>query len=266
MQFPNEVELLTYEVIKDSINNRQFRFMYQPIINTKSGSIGFEMLARWEHEGTWVSPLQFIPAIEEKGLITDFNKLLVDQMIADHKMLKESIKNFSFISLNLSPYIFIYKEEVGFKDYLMERLGESNIKPNEVCLEITESSMLNLQALAFLEECREEGFMIAIDDFGTGFSCMEYLVGTSFNILKLDISLIRQISTEPRKVMIVDSMVTLSKKLGFRVIAEGVETQGQFDLLNELGIDYMQGYFISKPLFIEDLFQQLNNDILAKAK
>ena len=65
--------------------------MYQPILNVKTGGFGLEMLARWQHEGEWISPLQFIPAIEEQGLITDFNKLLVDQLIADHQMLKETL-------------------------------------------------------------------------------------------------------------------------------------------------------------------------------
>lgn len=249
---------LQYNIVKRSISNRQYKFMYQPILNMKTGGIGLEMLARWQHEGEWVSPLQFIPAIEEHGLITDFNKLLVDQLITDHKMLKESLKNFSFISLNLSPYIFINKEEVKFMEYLTERLRENNIMASEVCLEITESSMLNVHSFSFLEESRKKGFLIAIDDFGTGFSSLEYLIGNSFNVLKLDISLIRQITTNPRKVAIVDSVLMLSKKLSFRVIAEGVETQEQYDLLNKLGVDYIQGYFISKPVFTEDLFRQLN--------
>ncbi|WP_084242345.1 EAL domain-containing protein [Planomicrobium okeanokoites] len=249
---------LPYNLVKQSISNRQYKFMYQPILNVKTGGVGLEMLARWQHEGEWISPLQFIPAIEEQGLITDFNKLLVDQLIADHQMLKETLKNFSFISLNLSPYIFINKEEVKFMEYLTERLRENNIMASEVCLEITESSMLNVHSFSFLEESRKEGFLIAIDDFGTGFSSLEYLIGNSFNVLKLDIALIRQITTKPRKIAIVDSVLMLSKKLKYRVIAEGVETKEQYDLLNKLGIDYIQGYYISKPLFIEDLFRQFN--------
>lgn len=249
---------LSNKAIEQSISQRQFRFMYQPIVNMKTGEVGLEMLARWHYLGRWISPMRFIPAIEEQGLVADFNKMLVDELVADHRLLKEKMDNFSFISLNLSPYIFIDKEEDTFMDYLTERLQAKEIMPWEICLEITESSMLNVQAFSSLEEFRKMGFMIAIDDFGTGFSSLEYLIGNSFNVLKLDIGLIRQITTNSRKVAIVDSVLMLSKKLKYRVIAEGVETKEQYDLLNKMGIDFIQGYFISKPLFKEDLFRQFN--------
>lgn len=248
----------SYKLLEKSINQKKFRFMYQPIVNMKSGGIGLEMLARLQHKGDWIPPMRFIPAIEKNRLITAFNKLLIDQLVADLHELKKKIQNVSFISLNLSPYIFIYNEERDFMNYLTKKLQEKDIQPYEVCLEITESSRLDLQAFSFLEEYKKKGFLIAIDDFGTGFSSMEYLIGNSFNVLKLDIGLIRQITTKPRKVAIVESVLMLSKKLNFRVIAEGVESKEQFDLLNKLGIDDIQGYFISKPLFLEDLFCQMN--------
>lgn len=116
--------------------------------------------------------------------------------------------------------------------------------------------MLDERAFKFLEGCNEKGFLIAIDDFGTGFSSLDYLIGTSFNVLKLDVALIRKITDNPRKIAIVESVLHLARKLQFRVVAEGVETKEQYQLLKEIGVDDIQGYYLSKPMFLEDIIER----------
>lgn len=116
--------------------------------------------------------------------------------------------------------------------------------------------MLNERAFKFLEGCNEKGFLIAIDDFGTGFSSLDYLIGTYFNVLKLDVALIRKITDNPRKIAIFESVLHLARKLHFRVVTEGVETKEQFQLLKEVGVDDIQGYYLSRSLFLKDIIER----------
>lgn len=252
----SEVMPTFQDTLEESIRERDFQFMYQPIVNIKNRGIGLEMLARWLHKGEWISPVLFIPVIEKERLISSFTELIIDQLIADFRKLKRELRQVKFFSLNISPFIFIYQEEDQFLLYLTSKLKQHNISFSEICLEITESSMLDERAFKFLEDCNEKGFLIAIDDFGTGFSSLDYLIGTSFNVLKLDVALIRKITDNPRKIAIVESVLHLARKLHFRVVAEGVETKEQYQLLKEIGVDDIQGYYLSKPLFLEDIIER----------
>ena len=259
-----EVTPTLQETLGDSIRERDFQFMYQPIVNIKNKGMGLEMLARWQHKGEWISPILFIPVIEKERLISSFTKLIIDQLIADYWKLKRELRQVKFFSLNISPYIFIYKEEDQFLSYLTSKLKQHNISFSEICLEITESSMLDERAFKFLEGCNEKGFLIAIDDFGTGFSSLDYLIGTSFNVLKLDVALIRKITDNPRKIAIVESVLHLARKLQFRVVAEGVETKEQYQLLKEIGVDDIQGFYLSKPMFLEDIIERTDSILGSK--
>lgn len=96
------------KILEKSTEQKEFRFMYQPIVNANGNGIGLEMLVRWQHKGKWISPLAFIPIIEEYQLISAFNKLLVDQLVIDRYTFKEKLQNVSFISINVSPNIFVY--------------------------------------------------------------------------------------------------------------------------------------------------------------
>lgn len=239
--------------LRVGLNQKDFHFMYQPIISTKGKGVALEMLVRWKFEGEWVSPVMFIPVLERLQLISVLNRLLVDQLVKDREKLAEKIPELTFLSLNISPYIFKYKEEEGFLEYLLAQLKAHDMEPQHICLEITESSMLTQQAKEFLNDCRRLGFLIAIDDFGTGFSSMSYLVDRSFNVLKMDRSLIHQIMTNPRQYIIAEALVHLSANLDVRLVAEGVETYEQYALLQKLGVDDIQGFYLGKPMFIDDM-------------
>lgn len=241
------------QAIEESLEQRDFHFMYQPILNTKGGGIALEMLARWNYEGKYIPPNVFIPMLEEIGLIHKLNCLMIDQLVEDRSILDKRIPELSFLSINVSPFIFKSAKEEEFLEYLEEKLAAHDISRESVCLEITESALVDSPAIDFLNRCRQRGFLIAIDDFGSGYSSFAYLVGHSFNILKLDIDLIRQITTNERKQTITESVIQMAKRLSIRVVAEGVESEDQLYLLKRMGADDVQGYLLGKPALITNI-------------
>lgn len=249
-----ETDTARYEkALRKALKTKELRFMYQPIHNVWGQGIQLEMLVRWKYQNEWIPPSVFVPIIEQLGLISDLNFILVERLLKDMNFLDRIIPNLSGISLNISPYIFKEDGQEAFLSYLVERLLQANIEHRRICLEITESSMIDENAIHFLEKCKGLGFIIAIDDFGTGFASYENLGAKSFNVLKLDISLINHISSNIRKAAIVDSIINLAKKLNIKVVAEGVEKEEQYTLLKKMGVDAVQGYLFSRPQFIEDL-------------
>ncbi|MEZ8023405.1 EAL domain-containing protein [Vibrio sp. 1F255] len=233
-----------------AIELQQFEPFYQPIIDLESGStIGAETLARWITDEGVISPLEFIPLAEESGLIDDIGKQILHKSCRDTAIAIESgkwSKDFS-IHVNLSVDQL---SESGFVEQVKGTLRDTNLPASNLTLEITESrivdndptiidNMLTLKAL---------GISIAIDDFGTGYSSLAYLHKLPFDCLKIDRSFVSKLDKENLDSSIVAAIVNITKGFKVSLVAEGVETQQQAELLKQLQCPLAQGFLYSRPV------------------
>jgi EAL domain-containing protein (putative c-di-GMP-specific phosphodiesterase class I) len=240
-------------VLKTAIAQRQFRPVYQPIFNSQTGKIaGIEVLARWTHPqyGT-IPPDVFIPLAEEHGLIVSLTHQLIQQVIADLQPRLPLFPNGLYLNLNLSPENCL---DPGFESdavALMQKLAPGQV---QLVIEITERRPLHFtpQLSEWFASLRKSNIAVALDDFGTGYSNLCYLHALEPEFIKIDKLFVGQIG-EGGDTRIVDTLIELAQKMGLRMIAEGVETQAQADYLRVKRCDFLQGYYLCRPVPLEDL-------------
>lgn len=243
--------------LQDAIKNKVLTFHFQPIVRISDRHIvKAEALARWfdEHIGE-VSPARFIPLAEESGLIHELGAQLFDACIDTALELQRRGRPIS-ISLNVSPVEIMAK---GFnRDVQVKEAIERGLDPQNIVFELTEGILLNRREL--IEEriraCRRQGIQFAIDDFGTGYSSLAYLQQLDVDLLKIDKIFIDKIDTDEGYALC-RSIIELAHALGLEVIAEGVESEQQYGLLENLGCDYAQGYLFSRALARNDFLELL---------
>ena len=222
---------------------------YQPKVSLVTGKLdGFEILARWNHVKLgWISPDQFIPVAEESKLINKISDQLLTQACRFFLPVIEKGDFSGRMSFNLSITQFLKGDIVSRID---EILDQCQFPSEYLEIEITESMVMgNIdQAIEIMEQFKLRNISIAIDDFGTGYSSLSYLKGFPIDVLKIDISFIKDLihSTEDQK--IVNSIIHLAHNLGLEVVAEGGETLEQIMILKKMGCEQLQGYYYSKPL------------------
>ncbi|MCH4200749.1 MAG: EAL domain-containing protein [Clostridium tyrobutyricum] len=234
--------------LKSAIKNNEFHMLYQPQINSKNNEIiGFESLLRWESQKLGcISPAEFIPIAEKTGLIVEIGDWTLNCVCkVIHAMNIKGIE-LKKMSINVSPIQlrkpdFIYKFTNTYKKYA--------VSPSILEVEITEGTLINLSTskLETIDILLKNGIRVSIDDFGTGYSSLNYLTNLPINTIKIDKSFIDNIYSKKNKA-VVSCIINLSKLLNYEVIAEGVETKKQLDLLSEIGCTIIQGYYFSKPL------------------
>ncbi|HJV85206.1 MAG TPA: EAL domain-containing protein [Noviherbaspirillum sp.] len=235
--------------LAEAIDADQFVLYYQPRVDAASGELlSLEALVRWRHPlRGMVPPLEFIPIAEGTGLITKLGALVLDkscQQIAQWRA--EGISPVP-VSVNVSAVQFQYGD---VHELLRRCLRQSNISPELIELEITESSMLGEHATIAgrLAAIRELGVKMAVDDFGTGYSSLSQLQRLDMDVLKVDRVFTVDLDRTAESRVLFKAIVSMAHALGMRVVAEGVETQAQAAILRELGCDELQGYLISKPV------------------
>jgi EAL domain-containing protein (putative c-di-GMP-specific phosphodiesterase class I)/GGDEF domain-containing protein len=237
--------------LKVALKQNEFLLHYQPIVSLADQRVvGFEGLLRWRNpERGMVSPAEFIPIAERTGLIVPIGRLVLEHGCSQLAAWKDRLRADSplFLSLNLSPRQFADDE---LYDWVQEVIERSGVDPASLKLEVTESAVLdNLEgAVALIQRFRELGVRFSLDDFGTGYSSFSYLYQLPYDTLKLDMSFIRGLGRNPKQDSIVASVIALGRALGMEVVAEGVETAEQADMLRDLGCPLAQGYLFSKPL------------------
>ena len=237
---------IAYE-LRDALREHQLYLMYQPIIELATGNIHkAEALIRWQHpeQGT-IYPAEFIAIAEETNLITDIGDWVFKQA-ANQVALWQTKFNAEFqISVNKSPKQFISKTS----DWV-NHLSELELNGRSIIVEITENLLLDIHELVVkqLLNFRDAGVQVAIDDFGTGYSSLSYLKKFDIDYLKIDRSFISNLNSESNDRILCEAIITMAHRLEMKVIAEGVETDLQKQLLIAMGCDYAQGYFFSKPL------------------
>jgi EAL domain-containing protein (putative c-di-GMP-specific phosphodiesterase class I) len=232
------------------ISSGRFYLVFQPIVGAESRKIvSAEGLARWRDvENKIIAPAQFIPIAEESSLILSLSDRLLEEACGHIRQWRDDIdKRVVPISLNVSA---IQLRDPGFGLSFIAKMAQFEIDPRSINVEITESTIIKNLAVATksLDHLRKHGVGLLIDDFGTGYSSLSLLKDLPLDALKIDRRFIRGIGIEPRAKSIVQAIVELSKKLGFRTIAEGVETEEQAAILRDIGVNSLQGYYVSRPI------------------
>lgn len=239
-----ESDLLT------AIEQEQFHLVYQPIVCLKTNAIaGFEALIRWQQaDGSFISPVKFIPVAEETGLILPLGEWVFRTACQQLQHWKTAFPNQRLVmSINLSSRQF---SQPNLIEMIQETLAELNLQGQDIRLEITESMVMDdiHQSIQLMMQFRELGIQLGIDDFGTGYSSLSYLHRLPFDTLKIDKSFVGHMESNREDYAIVNTILDLGHSLHINVVAEGVETLEQVKLLQQHECQYGQGYFFARPL------------------
>lgn len=243
-----------------AVERDEFVLWYQPIIDFKSGAIiAAEALLRWQHPTRGLmAPDRFIPLAEETGLIIPIG----DRALYSAACQVGSWRAQGFDDLCVT--VNVAKAQLQ-NDFIVESvrrvLDVTGVDPAAITLEITERGIMsNPEAAAMLATLKAQGVGLSMDDFGTGYSSLAYLKNFPIDTLKIDRSFIRDITTNPSDAAIASTIVALGHNLRMTVVAEGVETREQFDLVRSMGCDAMQGFYYARPMRAEDFTAMLSSD------
>jgi EAL domain-containing protein (putative c-di-GMP-specific phosphodiesterase class I) len=243
----------------EAIEKQELQLYYQIQVDHLYRPLGAEALIRWLHpERGMVSPLQFIPLAEQSGLILSIGYWVLDTACAQLKAWQDCAATGDLVlAVNVSPRQF---RQDDFVERVLEIVQSHAINPALLKLEITESLVLKNveEVIATMNTLKALGVRFSLDDFGTGYSCLQYLKRLPLNQLKIDQSFVRDIATDNSDRAIVRTIIAMAKNLELNVIAEGVETEEQRELLVNEGCTHFQGYLFSKPVPIEQ-FEALFN-------
>jgi EAL domain-containing protein (putative c-di-GMP-specific phosphodiesterase class I) len=243
--------LETESELRRALDRDELHNLYQPIVSPRTGEIvGFEALVRWQHpERGLVSPADFIPVAEQSGLIVPLGNRVLEQACAeavrwnDNRGEREPLR----VAVNFSPRQLSHPRAV---ETILETLDRCGLPPDLLCVEITESALVEDAAatLATLNQLNEIGIRLALDDFGTGYSSLTYVRRFPIDTLKIDRSFVDGIVGSSEDEAIVTAVLSMGRALGVHVVAEGVETEEQADRLRTLGCKLAQGYLFSRPI------------------
>ena len=235
--------------LQHAIENDELSLQYQPQIDVHTGmTCGMEALLRWNNpEFGSVSPADFVPVAEQTGIIVPIGQWVLERAIADHQRLSRYGMSPAILSVNLSRKQFDNGDIVRDISRLLDRTG---FDPTKLCLEITETALFQDAASLkkILGELTALGPKLAIDDFGVGYSSLLELRDFPIAEVKIDRAFIMDIETDSASKDIVHAVVDIARSIGAEVVAEGIETQRQFDAISELGCDRAQGYFLCRPM------------------
>jgi diguanylate cyclase (GGDEF)-like protein/PAS domain S-box-containing protein len=235
--------------LEDAVKTHAFTLVYQPIVSLESGQIaGFESLLRWPHQRRgMILPGQFIGLAEETGLIVPLGAWALRQALSDMARWRKATGLEPHVSVNVSARQF---RDPGFAEGVRHALHASGLPPSALLLELTESLFIGepSRSRADMNELKDIGVRLAIDDFGTGYSSLSYLMDLPIDVLKIDKSFVTGISSSWRRHALVEGIVRLARTLEVEVIAEGIETETERELLAGMGCQFGQGYLLSVPV------------------
>ncbi|MDK1312516.1 EAL domain-containing protein [Pseudoalteromonas ardens] len=250
----SEQRLLMLRDMRQALSDAQFVMYYQPIVTMHNQQIHkAEALIRWQHpDKGMISPAHFIPLAEETQLIHQLGEFAFQQTLQTLSHLQQQHGAFQ-ISLNVSPVQFNAKHTSLLK--WQDQLNDADLQPEDVVIEITEGLMMQGEgrSQARLGQLIQQGFSIALDDFGTGYSSLAYLKQMDTDFIKIDKRFVDGIEHNEDDLVLCETMIMMAHQLGLKVIAEGIETATQHELLKQAGCDFGQGYFYAKPMSQADL-------------
>jgi EAL domain-containing protein (putative c-di-GMP-specific phosphodiesterase class I) len=249
----NSVHRLTLEMqVHQAFEKNDFFMVYQPQMSIDGESIlGFEALIRWKCDGVFISPEQFLPLVDDLGLMEKLTLWVLEQACRQNVSWQKAGLTPVKIAVNF-PASFIMQSRCLEDIYSV--LTETGLAPKFLEVELTENTFLDSTSISVsvLQSLKDLGVNIAIDDFGTGYSCMSYLQDLPIDTLKIDGSFIKGLGQKQANDGIVQSIITLGKSLNMLLVAECVETQEQLNILKNMQCDIIQGYLFSKPLSMDD--------------
>jgi FOG: EAL domain len=248
--------------LRRAIETNAFAMYYQPRVRADDGALlGFEALLRWEDpEFGGYSPSEFIPIAEETGLIVPLGSWVLRTVVQQLRQWLDQGLPVGCVSVNVSG-----RQLTGeLPDIVRSVLRETSVDPSQLEIEVTESAVIADAAagVAALEELRALGVRLSLDDFGTGYSSLSYLRTLPITGVKIDRSFSSSLGSDGRSIELVASIVAMAKVLGLSVIAEGVETEEQADLLTEIGCDELQGYLFGEPMPGEHAGRRIAEDAI----
>lgn len=245
--------IIKNQMLKDlryALTDNQFELFYQPIVDLKSGKIHkAEALIRWNHpKRGLISPIDFIPLTEESGQILEMGEWIFKEAANQASRWRREISPDLQISINTSP--LQYRDNGINVTLWVQYLHQLGTDGSAIIVEITEGLLMDSSKLVKdkLLELRDFGIEVAIDDFGTGYSSLSYLKRFHIDCLKIDQSFVANLALDSEDLALCEAIIMMSHKLGCKVIAEGIETKNQRDLLAQIGCDSGQGYYFSKPV------------------
>lgn len=243
--------------LRTAIDEDQLFLVFQPILNLKTQRFTkAEALIRWQHpELGMISPDEFIPIAESTGLIHSIGDWVFSQAIGKLAILHDTYSKDFQICINKSPVQFQVHDKYYDYSKWLEILAQHQVTPSAVVVEITENVFIDKapDVANIIHEMQSEGFQFALDDFGSGYSSLGYLRSLGVDYLKIDQQFIRTMTEDSDDMTLCKAIIAMAHELGIDVVAEGVETSLQYKLISELDAEYLQGYFLSKPLSFEDL-------------
>lgn len=265
-----KVDITRPEVTPNQLSNAlragHLSLHYQPKLTSKGLLLkGVEALARWNdpEKGT-ISPGQFIAVAERHGLIGTLTRHLLEVALQQKQQWQKRGINFN-VAFNLSP---LSLADPGLVDWIASLTAQHGIPPQEITLEVTENALLGelASSIQTLARLRLKGFSIAIDDYGSGFANAQQLSRVPANELKIDRALVHNAATRPQQHTILQNTVAMARQLQLITVAEGVEHREDFELLRQLQVELIQGYFLAKPMPADKLIQWMQTDLARMRK
>ena len=234
--------------IDAGLSSEQIIPYMQAQVDNQGNILGVEFLARWMHptEG-FLKPRRFLPTLEKNGYVVKLDQYMWERACRTIKRWERDGWDDLYISVNISPADFFFIDVVESLRSLVELY---EVEPSKLRLEITENAMIYNSKVKIdaIERLREIGFLVEIDDFGSGFSSLNMLKDTPIDVIKIDMAFLDETRSPQRAKQILESMISLAKRLDLPVITEGVETAEQLEYLTEMGCDMFQGYYFAKAL------------------
>ncbi len=247
--------------LRNSLNSNEFEVFYQPILDIKTGKIiKAEALIRWKHPiNGYISPDKFIPLAEKNKLIINIGDWVFKQVIQALKTIREKNPDF-IININKSP-VQIEDQKSDISAWTDE-LKNNGLPGDSICIEITEGLLLKVSDTVTnkLKALADANIKFALDDFGTGYSSLSYLTKFNLDYIKIDRSFVMNIDSNPEDLTLCRAIISMSHSLGKKVVAEGVETIKQFNLLKASNCDYAQGFLFFKPIPLKELLRVLEEN------
>lgn len=236
-------------IIRKKMGEEQFIVYFQPIVEIKTGRfVKCEALLRlYDEELGWISPVEFIPVAEENGLIYELGRLVLEKACQEIAYRKKHGLYPVCINVNVSTVQFSRR---SFCEDVISIVEKYDIDPKLIQLEVTESIIINSfeYTVDIMKRLIEYGLSFAVDDFGTGYSSLSYIGTLPVECLKLDKSFVDRVAESEVYVLIVNNVIEIARGLKFKIVAEGVESRSQYEILKRLGCDYIQGYLFARPL------------------
>ncbi len=250
--------------LREVVFEQNFTMYYQPQYYTESERLrGVEALIRWKDDtGDSISPAVFIPIAEKNGTIVPIGNWVIEKSVQTYARWRDAYQYPMILSLNISA---VQCKQKDFIESFLHIIEKYHVAAQEIELEITETILIEDFGYISgrLAELRETGVKISLDDFGTGFSSLSYLKGLPIDTLKIDKTFVDTMLTDDNTKIIIESIIYMVKRLGYETIAEGVETQEQFQYLRDLSCDIIQGYYLARPMPAEKI-EELLTELMAR--